>query len=221
LLHLAAFASKEVPAMERIERFIEVERPLSSVYNQWTQFEEFPRFMKGVKDVRQLDDTHVHWRAEMWGKVEEWDAEITEQDPDTRISWKSISGPFNAGTVRFEALGTDRTCVRLAMSYEAKDALERLGDALGIFAARVRDTLQDFKTFMEARTAETGGWRGQVVDGKTQPPESRAVDEASKESFPASDPPASWLPDEPPRNANAKWAAVEEAARKARDRKRD
>ena len=207
--------------MRRIERFIEVDRPLSAVYNQWTQFEEFPRFMTGVKDVRQLDDTHVHWRAEIWGRMEEWDAEITEQDPDRRISWKSTSGPFNAGTVRFEALGTDRTCVRLAMAYQPEHSLENMGDFLGIFDVCVKTTLEEFKNFMEARGSETGAWRGHVVDGQTQPRESKLVDEASKESFPASDPPASRLPDEPPSNAAQKWAVAEQVARKRRSRGRD
>ena len=94
--------------MERVEKTIEVDCPVRTVYNQWTQFEEFPRFMDGVEEVRQLDDTHVHWRAQLWGKSKEWDAEITEQEPDKRISWRSVSGAPNAGTVRFEPLGTDR-----------------------------------------------------------------------------------------------------------------
>src|SRR5215813_12506935 len=99
--------------MAKIEDSIEVNAPVRAVYNQWTQFEEFPRFMEGVKEVRQLDDTHVHWHAEVWGRSKEWDAEITEQEPDKRISWKSVSGPFNAGTVRFEPLDRERTVVRL------------------------------------------------------------------------------------------------------------
>src|SRR5688572_10541227 len=99
--------------MERIEKINEVDAPLRAVYNQWTQFEEFPRFMEGVREVRQIDDTHVRWHAEVWGKDKEWDAEITEQEPDKRISWKSISGAESAGTVRFQALDADRTQVRL------------------------------------------------------------------------------------------------------------
>src|SRR4051812_49347879 len=104
--------------MERIEKFIEVARPVHSVYNQWTQFEDFPNFMAGVKEVRQLDDTHLHWHAEVWGKDKEWDATITEQTPDERISWRSVSGAENAGTVRFEAVSPEVTRVRLIMSYE-------------------------------------------------------------------------------------------------------
>jgi uncharacterized membrane protein len=154
--------------MERIEKSIDVDCPLHTVYNQWTQFEEFPRFMAGVKEVKQLDDTHVHWHAEIWGKDEEWDAEITEQEPDQRISWKSVSGAYNAGTVRFEPIGPDRTRVRLVMAYEPKDVVEKVGDAVGVFSGRVQNTVEDFKKFIEKRGHETGGWRGEVHDSKTQ-----------------------------------------------------
>jgi uncharacterized membrane protein len=152
--------------MERVEKVIEVDCPVRTVYNQWTQFEEFPRFMDGVKEVRQLDDTHVHWHAEVWGKDKEWDAEITEQEPDNRISWKSISGAPNAGTVRFEPLGADRTKVRLAMAYEPEGAVENVGDSLGVFSARVQRTVEDFKTFIEKRGSETGAWRGEVDNSR-------------------------------------------------------
>jgi uncharacterized membrane protein len=152
--------------MERVEKIVEVDQPLRTVYNQWTQFEEFPRFMTGVREVRQLDPTHVHWRAALWGQEEEWDAEITEQDPDQRISWKSISGPFNAGTVRFEPLGPDRTRVRLVMAYRPGGTVENLGDAVGMFGARVQTTVDEFKKFIEARGRETGAWRGKVDDSR-------------------------------------------------------
>jgi uncharacterized membrane protein len=152
--------------MEHVEKTVEVNRPLSTVYNQWTQFEEFPAFMDGVKEVRQLDDTHLHWRAEIWGKEKEWDAEITEQEPDKRISWKSVSGARNAGTVRFEPLGEDRTRVRLVMAYEPEDAVDKVGDALGIFTSRVQHTVEEFKRFIETRGEETGGWRGEVENSR-------------------------------------------------------
>lgn len=154
--------------MERIEKTIDVDRPVRSVYNQWTQFEDFPRFMAGVKQVTQLDDTHVHWEAEIWGRNVEWDAEITEQDPDRRISWRSINGAPNAGTVRFEPLGEDRTRVRLVMAYEPQGAVESVGDALGLLNARVETTVQDFKKFIESRGVETGAWRGSVDDRRVQ-----------------------------------------------------
>jgi uncharacterized membrane protein len=152
--------------MERVEKVIEVDRPLSTVYNQWTQFEEFPFFMEGVKEVRQLDDTHLHWRAEIWGKEKEWEAEITEQEPDKRISWKSVGGAENAGTVRFEPLDAERTRVRLVMAYNPEGLVENVGDALGIFTSRVETTVKDFKQFIEARGVETGAWRGEVGDSE-------------------------------------------------------
>jgi uncharacterized membrane protein len=154
--------------MEQIEKTIEVGRPVRTVYNQWTQFEEFPRFMAGVKEVRQIDDTHLHWRAEIWGKDVEWDAEITEQDPDKRISWRSISGAPNAGTVRFEPLDAERTRVRLVMAYEPTDAVEKIGDAVGVFSSRVQNTVEDFKKFIESRSHETGAWRGKVDNSRVQ-----------------------------------------------------
>jgi uncharacterized membrane protein len=153
--------------MERIEKSVEVKAPVKAVYNQWTQFEEFPRFMAGVKEVKQLDDTHVHWHAEIWGKDKEWDAEITEQVPDQRISWRSISGDApNAGSVRFEPVGPDRTRVNLTMEYEPKGVIENVGDKLGVMSARVQNTVEDFKKFIENRGRETGGWRGEVHGGQ-------------------------------------------------------
>jgi uncharacterized membrane protein len=161
------FAGKD---MHRVDRTIDVDSPLRAVYNQWTQFEEFPRFMTGVKEVRQLDPTHVRWHVEVWGKDEVWDAEITEQVPDERISWKSVSGAANAGTVRFEAVEPQLTRVRLAMAYEPKGMVEHAGDALGIFTARVQRILDDFKTFIERRAGdETGAWRGRVHDSRAVP----------------------------------------------------
>jgi uncharacterized membrane protein len=152
--------------MERVEKVVDVDRPLSTVYNQWTQFEDFPKFMDGVKEVRQLDDTHLHWRAEVWGKEKEWDAEITEQEPDRRISWKSVDGAANAGTVRFEPLDADRTRVRLVMAYDPEGVVENVGDALGLFTSRVEHSVEEFKRFIESRGVETGGWRGEVDDGE-------------------------------------------------------
>jgi uncharacterized membrane protein len=152
--------------MDRIEKSIEVACPVRTVYNQWTQFEEFPRFMDGVEEVRQLDDTHLHWRATIGGKEKEWDAEITEQVPDQRISWRSVSGATNAGTVRFEPAGADRTRISLHMAYEPEGAAENVGDALGVLSRRVEGTLEDFKEFIENRGEETGAWRGEIHKGR-------------------------------------------------------
>jgi uncharacterized membrane protein len=158
---------KEDETMERIEKTVEVDRPVRTVYNQWTQFEEFPRFMDGVKQVTQIDDTHVRWHAEIFGKDKEWDAEITEQVPDQKIGWKSISGDApNAGTVRFEPIGPDRTLVRLAMAYEPQGATENVGDALGLFSSRVEKSVKQFKKYIESRGVEDGAWRGEVHDSQ-------------------------------------------------------
>ena len=156
--------------MERIEKSIEVRCPVRTVYNQWTQFEEFPKFMTGVKEVRQIDDTHQHWHAEIWGKDKEWDAEITQQVPDQCIAWQSTSGDApNAGVVQFEPVGPDRTRVHLMMEYEPQGAIENAGDAVGVLSRRVQTTVEDFKKFIESRGAETGGWRGEVRGGGKQP----------------------------------------------------
>jgi uncharacterized membrane protein len=148
---------------------VEVDCPIRTVYNQWTQFEEFPRFMSGVKEVTQLDDTHVHWCAEVRGKDKEWDAEITEQVPDQRISWRSTSGEENAGTVRFEPLPGNRTLVRLALGYEPKGMIESAGDALGLFTSHVETTMRDFKSYIEHRRVADGAWRGEVHGGQARP----------------------------------------------------
>ena len=156
--------------MERIEKSVEVNCPIDIVYNQWTQFEELPQFMAGVKEVKQLDDTHVHWRAEIWGKEKEWDSEIVEQVPDQRIAWRSVSGDApNAGEVRFEPLSEESTCVYLTMEYEPTGAIENIGDALGVMDGRVQSTVEDFKQFIESRGQETGAWRGEVHGGQKMP----------------------------------------------------
>lgn len=153
--------------MERIEKTVDVDCPVRAAYNQWTQFESFPKFMSGVKDVRQLDDTHTHWRAELWGKEKEWDAEITEQIPDQIIAWRSISGDApNAGAVRFEPLSAARTRVRLTMEYEPQGLLENIGDALGAMGSNVQSSVEGFKRYIESRGAEEGGWRGEVHGGE-------------------------------------------------------
>jgi uncharacterized membrane protein len=151
--------------MERIEKIIDVDRPIRTVYDQWTQFEEFPRFMDGVCDVKQIDDAHVRWRAEIWGKDKQWDAEITEQVPDECISWKSLSDDTpNAGTVRFEAIDANRTRVRLVMAYEPRGTVETIGDALGILSASVQSSVDNFKRYIERKEIADGGWRGRVHD---------------------------------------------------------
>ena len=148
--------------MERIKKSIEVDRPLRLVYNQWTQFEEFPRFMEGVKEVRQLDDQRLHWRAGIGGKEKEWTARIIEQIPDDRIAWQSESGDYTSGQVDFAKLGVDRTRVTLEISYDPKGFIENAGDAVGVVSSRVENDLEHFKEFIENRGQETGAWRGTI-----------------------------------------------------------
>jgi uncharacterized membrane protein len=147
--------------MERVEKEIEVDAPVSVVYNQWTQFEEFPEFMEGVTEVRQLDYRRLYWQAEILGKEFDWDAEIYEQVPDTRIAWRSTSGKPNAGAVYFTELG-DKTKVRLVIDYEPEGLAEKVADALGVVESRVETNLQRFRDFIERRGRETGGWRGEI-----------------------------------------------------------
>ena len=148
--------------MERIEKSIEVEVPLRTAYNQWTQFEEFPKFMEGVEEVRQIDDKRLFWRAKIAGKETEWDAEIYEQIPDSRIAWRSTSGAPNAGAVSFTSLGPERTRVNLMMDYQPLGVVEKVGDALGVVSGRVEGDLKRFKSFIEERGVSTGAWRGEV-----------------------------------------------------------
>jgi uncharacterized membrane protein len=150
-----------------VEDSIEVDVPVRTAYNQFTQFEEFPRFMKGVEEVRQLDDTHLQWRARIAGKEESWQSEITFQVPDRRIAWRSTSGPENSGVVTFESIGENRTRVTLRMSYRPPGLLEKVGDALGAVKLELSGNLQNFKQFIEGRRTETGSWRGVVSGGST------------------------------------------------------
>ena len=150
-------------AKSSVEESVELNVPVSTAYNQWTQFEEFPRFMDSVQEVRQLDDTHLHWRATVAGKPKEWDAEITEQIPDERIAWRSIGGVKNAGVVTFHKLGDNRTKVMLQMDYDPETVGEKVGDALGGVKLTAKGNLRRFKQLVEGRGVETGAWRGTVA----------------------------------------------------------
>jgi uncharacterized membrane protein len=148
--------------MSTIEQSIEVEAPLDRVYNQWTQFEEFPQFMEGVEEIRQLDDTHLHWVAEFGGSRHEWDAEITEQKPDERVAWRNTDGKDNAGVVTFHRLDDDHTRVMVQMDFVPEGIKEKLGAALGAADRRVKSDLERFKELMESRGGTSDGWRGEV-----------------------------------------------------------
>ena len=155
--------------MSTTEKSIEVNVPVGTAYNQWTQFESFPQFMEGVKEVRQLDDTHLHWVAEVAGKSKEWDAEITEQIPDQRIAWRSIGGAPNGGVVTFHRIDADTTRIMVQMDYDPESVTEKMGDAVGVFSSRLKGDLERFKDFLESRGHETGAWRGSVEQGRPQP----------------------------------------------------
>jgi uncharacterized membrane protein len=148
--------------MSRVDAAIEVNVPVSTAYNQWTQFEEFPRFMEGVKEVRQLDDRTLEWHAEIGGNDETWRAEITEQEPDQRIAWRSIEGSRNAGVVTFHRIEDNTTRIMLQLDYEPEGVVEELGGALGLPERRVEGDLERFKEFIESRGVESGAWRGRV-----------------------------------------------------------
>jgi uncharacterized membrane protein len=148
--------------MSVIEESIEVECPVNVVYNQWTQFEEFPKFMDGVEEVIQLDDERIHWKARIGGQVREWDARIVEQKPDERIAWRSEDGSENAGVVTFHKLADDRSKVMLQLDFEPDGVVEAAGDALGFVRRRAVGDLERFKGFIEERGRETGAWRGEI-----------------------------------------------------------
>jgi uncharacterized membrane protein len=148
--------------MSTTEKTIDIDLPISTVYNQWTQFEDFPRFMEGVESVTQIDDKRLHWVAEIAGAREEWDAEIVDQDPDRRIAWRAITGTRNDGVVSFEPLGADATRVTLDLDVEPEGLKEQIGEKLGFVSKQVEGDLKRFKEFVESRGAETGAWRGRI-----------------------------------------------------------
>jgi uncharacterized membrane protein len=148
--------------METIQKTIEIELPVSTVYNQWTQFEEFPKFMEGITSVKQLSDKHLHWTASIAGKQVEWDAEIYEQRPDETIAWRSIDGTMNVGSVHFIPLQNNRTLIELKITFKPETIAENIGDAFGLIEKRIQGDLERFKKFIENRSKETGGWRGEI-----------------------------------------------------------
>ena len=141
---------------------IDVKAPLKSVYNQWTQFEEFPRFMRDVVEVRQHGPDALSWKVLMGGKEKQWEARIIEQIPDTSIVWESVDGTSNRGAVTFEPLGTDATRLTVVMEYEPEGFLEKAGDLLGVPSGHVEESLKSFRELIESKSTATGGWRGRI-----------------------------------------------------------
>jgi uncharacterized membrane protein len=148
--------------MSTVTESVDVQVPVATAYNQWTQFESFPQFMEGVKEVRQLDDTHTHWVTKMGGVTREFDATITEQHPDERVAWKSENGPRQAGVVTFHKLDDNRTRVTAQMDFEPEGIAEKAADKVGMIEGRVKDDMERFRQFVEGKGHETGAWRGDV-----------------------------------------------------------
>jgi uncharacterized membrane protein len=144
----------------KVEKSIQVDVPVSTAYNQWTQFEDFPHFMGGVREVRQLDDQRLHWVAEIAGVRREWEAAILEQVPDQKVAWAATGGATNAGAVRFEPAGPGSTIVYLELEYEPEGLVEQVGDKLGIVGRQVTSDLERFKALIEDQGYESGAWRG-------------------------------------------------------------
>jgi uncharacterized membrane protein len=148
--------------MSTVEKSIDVNASARTTYNQWTQFEEFPKFMDRVVSVQQMDNKRLHWRTKIGGVEKTFDAEITEQIPEKRIAWRSLSGAPNAGVVTFHVLNDETTRVMLQMEYEPEGVVETVGDMLGVASHRIKGGLERFKEFIESRGTETGAWRGKV-----------------------------------------------------------
>ncbi|MEU1017288.1 SRPBCC family protein [Streptomyces sp. NPDC005900] len=150
--------------MSQVEESIEVDVPVRTAYNQWTQFETFPEFMDGVERIEQRSDKLTHWVTKIGGVEREFDATITEQIPDERVAWTTVDGQAKqAGVVTFHRLDEARTKVMLQMDYDPEGLAETVGDKLGFVKRQVTGDLKRFKKFIEERGgAETGAWRGQV-----------------------------------------------------------
>src|SRR4051795_1455939 len=150
--------------MTKVQKSVEVAVPVSTAYNQWTQFEEFPQFMSGVQQVEQLDERTLRWVAEIAGVRRQWIATVLEQVPDQKVAWAATEGATNAGAVTFVALPAGGTRVTLTLDYEPEGVVEKVGDALNIVERQATGDLERFKSFIESRGSETGSWRGEVSD---------------------------------------------------------
>lgn len=148
--------------MNTIQRTIDVRVPVTTAYNQWTQFEDFPKFMNGVESIDQIDDKHLHWQVNVGGVEREFDAEITEQHPDDRVAWRSTTGPNHSGAVTFHRIADDVTRVMVQLDWEASGMIESIGAQLDFDERQVEGDLDRFKKFIETRGVETGAWRGDI-----------------------------------------------------------
>lgn len=166
----------------KVEKTITVNVPISTAYNQWTQFEEFPQFMGGVEQITQLDDKRLHWVAQIGGVKREWDAKIVDQRPDQKIAWAATEGATNAGAVYFTAAGPNQTSLRLELEYEPDGLVEQVGDKLNIVSRQAQSDLDKFKEFIESRQVESGGWRGETATSTNRTPGVESATTSSDES---------------------------------------
>jgi uncharacterized membrane protein len=141
---------------------IDVSVPVSTAYDQWTQFESFPKFMDGVERIDQLSETKTHWVTKIAGVERQFDAEITEQKPDERVAWTTTNGTHQAGVVTFHRIDDNTTRVTLQLDHDPQGFVEKAGDALGIVQRRTKGDLENFKKFIESRGSQEAGWRGEV-----------------------------------------------------------
>ncbi len=167
---------------------IDVDAPLAAVYNQWTQFESFPHFLHAVKEVTQQGDAHTHWVVSVGGVRREFDAQITEQVPDELIAWASLDGTSHSGSVRFTPMSDAVTRVALEMLWLPETVVEKVGAALNIDGMQAQTDLERFKSFIEERGRETGGWRGEIHDSVPE------LDRSSREAPTPGTTDASWVP---------------------------
>jgi uncharacterized membrane protein len=141
---------------------VDVQAPVRVAYNQWTQFEDFPKFMGGVEELRQITDDTLHWKVKIAGVTREFDTVISEQTPDHRIAWTTVDGPHHAGVVTFHRLDDDTTRVTLQMDYDPDGFLENVADKFGVVSSQLKSDMERFKEFIEDRSVSTGAWRGTI-----------------------------------------------------------
>ncbi|MFE1251536.1 SRPBCC family protein [Streptomyces sp. NPDC058735] len=152
--------------MSTVKETVEVDVPVHTAYNQWTQFEEFPNFMEGVEEIRQVDDRHNHWTTKIAGVRREFDTEIVDQLVDERVTWRTTSGDIHQrGSVRFERVDDTHTRVELVMDIETSGAAEKAADMTGTIDRRIKGDMKRFKQYIEERGAESGAWRGRIQPG--------------------------------------------------------
>jgi len=150
----------------KVEKRIVVNVPVSTAYNQWTQFEDFPQFMGGVESVTQLSADRLKWVAHIAGVRRHWEATIVEQIPDRRIEWASTEGATNSGVVEFSDAGGNKTELSLTLEYQPEGMVEKVGDLLHVVARQAEHDLKKFKEFIEHEGHATGAWRESVPTGE-------------------------------------------------------